>query len=235
MAGLIHTRNADGYNNTPVSADNPLPIGGGVASGATDAGSPVKVGGVFNSTLPTLTNGQRGDAQLSARGKLLSEVGCVPITHSDASNNAYNTLSGQDNSGVTQALIVRVRPDIFNGSSWDRQKKPNATSRIVSAAASTNGTSAKAAAGDIFAIQGYNAAATVRYLKIYNKASAPTVGTDVPVKTIALAPSSAFNLSFPVGYYCSAGIAYALTTGSADSDTGNLTAGDILGLNIDYA
>lgn len=40
-------------------------IVGDSASGATDSGSnPVKVGGVYHVTLPTLTDGQRGDIQL---------------------------------------------------------------------------------------------------------------------------------------------------------------------------
>jgi hypothetical protein len=108
------------------------------------------------------------------------------------------------------------------------------TSRVVSAAASTNATSAKASAGRVYAIQGYNAATSVRYLKIYNKASAPTVGTDTPIKTLALPPSAGFAFDFPVGYYFATGIAYALTTGSADSDTGALTAADVVGLNVDY-
>ena len=41
---------------------------GNVASGATDSGNPIKIGGVFNSTLPTLTTGQRGDVQLNTKG-----------------------------------------------------------------------------------------------------------------------------------------------------------------------
>ena len=36
------------------------------------------------------------------------------------------------------------------------------------------------------------------------------------------------------GVYFSTGIAYALTTGSADNDTGALTAADVLGLNVIY-
>lgn len=39
---------------------------GNVASGATDAGNPIKVGGVFNTTPAALTTGQRGDMQLDA-------------------------------------------------------------------------------------------------------------------------------------------------------------------------
>lgn len=111
----------------------------------------------------------------------------------------------------------------------------NLTSRILSAAASTNATSAKASLGTLFAIQGYNASASLRYLKLYNKASAPTVGTDTPVKTIPLPPTSGFAFDWPTGFAFSTGIAYALTTGVADNDTGALTAADILGLNVDYA
>ncbi|WP_398472789.1 hypothetical protein [Tardiphaga sp.] len=109
------------------------------------------------------------------------------------------------------------------------------TSRILSAAASTNGTSAKASAGRLYAIQGYNASSFVRYLKLYNKASAPTVGTDTPIKTLALPPGVGFAFDWPVGYYFGTGIAYGLTTGAADNDTGALAAADVVGLNLDYA
>ncbi len=108
--------------------------------------------------------------------------------------------------------------------------------RLVSAAATTNATSVKASAGRVYAITAYNAAAAVRYLKLYNEASAPTVGTDTPVLTFAIGPAQQFNLTvMDVGIYFSTGIAYALTTGSADSDTGALTAADVVGLNIMYA
>ena len=108
------------------------------------------------------------------------------------------------------------------------------TSRILSAAASTNATLAKASAGRVYSIQGHNAAGAIRYLKLYNKASAPTVGTDAPVKTLALPAGASFQFNWPAGYVFSTGIAYALTTGSADADTGALTSGDVLGLNVDY-
>jgi hypothetical protein len=108
--------------------------------------------------------------------------------------------------------------------------------RILSAAATTNATSAKASAGRLYKIRGLNASASVRYLKFYNKASAPTVGTDAVILTLALKASDVFDIDFEnIGYYFSTGIAYALTTGSADNDTGALTAGDVLGLNVVYA
>lgn len=112
--------------------------------------------------------------------------------------------------------------------------RASSTSRILSAAATTNATVAKASAGTVLAIQGYVARATPVYLKFYNKATAPTVGTDTPVKTIYLPALAAFAIEWPTGYSFATGIAYALTTGSADNDTGALTAADVLGLNVDY-
>jgi hypothetical protein len=117
---------------------------------------------------------------------------------------------------------------------WD-QGAIRSTSRIVSAAGSTNATSAKAAPGTLYSIKGYNAAATARYIKFYDLAVAPTVGTSTPVLTIYLPASTAFALDWPMGRFFATGIAYALTTGSADADTGALTAADVLGLNVEYA
>jgi len=108
------------------------------------------------------------------------------------------------------------------------------TSRITSAAGSTNATSAKAPAGTLYAVRGYNAAAAGRYIKLYNKASAPTVGTDTPVLTLVVGATQAFNFEWSLGRYFSTGIAYAMTVNNGDADTTALTAGDILGLNVEY-
>lgn len=108
--------------------------------------------------------------------------------------------------------------------------------RLPSAAANVNATSVKATKGRVYAIQGYNAAAAVRYLKLYNGAVAPVVGTDVPFKTLALAPSAPFVFSWgDLGLFMDQGIGYGMTTGAADGSTAALTAADVVGLNIDYA
>lgn len=108
------------------------------------------------------------------------------------------------------------------------------TARLVSAAGTTNATVAKASAGRLYHLDGYNAAAATRYLKLYNKATTPDEN-DTPRRTIAIPQNTAFALDWAVGMSFTAGIAYRLTTGSADADTGAVTAGDILGLNLDYA
>lgn len=115
----------------------------------------------------------------------------------------------------------------------DLNRGATSTSRILSAAGSTNATSAKAGAGILRKIIGYNARASAVYLKVYDKATAPTVGTDIPVLTFYLPATGAFALD--VNQYFATGIAYALTTGVADADTGAVTAADILGLNVTYS
>ena len=111
------------------------------------------------------------------------------------------------------------------------------TTRVVVSAAtpfrliglgSTNATSLKATPGQVVVISIQNVAAAVRYVKFYNKASAPTVGTDTPVFVIGLPASSAVNLSLPAGLYFSTGIAFATTNLSADTDATAITAGDLI-------
>lgn len=86
----------------------------------------------------------------------------------------------------------------------------------------------KAAAGQVFGWYLYNNAASVRYVKLYDKASAPTVGTDTPKLTIALPPAAGAVFLCPLGIQFSSGIGWAATTGVADSDTGAPSANDVV-------
>jgi hypothetical protein len=108
--------------------------------------------------------------------------------------------------------------------------------RLPSAAASVNATLVRAGAGRVYQINGVNAAsgATVVYIKLYDKATAPVVGTDVPVYTLACDGNKPFQFDLG-GFQFALGIGYGLTTAAADNGTTALTAGDILGLNIAYA
>lgn len=109
-----------------------------------------------------------------------------------------------------------------------------ATTRLLSAAGTTNSTLVKNSAARLCAIQGLNVAAAIRFLKLYNLAVAPVVGTDTPIKTIAIPASSAFVLTWPTSYLFSVGLGFGLTVNGADADATAVTAGDIVGLNIDY-
>lgn len=206
-----------------------LIVGGHVASDATDLGNPVKVGGVYNSTLPVATSGRRYDVQIGSRGALRVELltsGGVTASVISPASDAFANSNG---------LLVNTQTLVFNGTTWDRLVKLNAVSRIVSAAASTNATSAKVSAGNLGLVSFKNNAAYDIFLKFYNKASAPTVGTDTPVLTQCLPANSAGFLDLPQYYYFSTGIAYALTKLVADNDTTVLVAADVTALNVVYA
>jgi hypothetical protein len=90
-------------------------VGGDTASAATDAGNPVKVGGKFNSTLPTFTNGQRGDLQIISKGSLLTAP-------TDVNGTLLFTLTtpGDGTSNAVNLARAWSWTSLFNGSTWDR-------------------------------------------------------------------------------------------------------------------
>jgi len=78
-----------------------------------------------------------------------------------------------------------------------------------------------------------NTAATMRYFKLYNKASAPIVGTDIPLIVIALSPNSASNFTLPplAGIDFSIGLSFAAMTEPQDSSSAPLTvSGEIVAM-----
>lgn len=104
-----------------------------------------------------------------------------------------------------------------------------ATAARIIAAASTNETSVKAAAGTVFSVSGTNVSAAAQYLKIYDLAVAPNLATDVPAMTLAL-PVGPFNFEFAGmrGVAFATGIAYAITGAVGDNDTTPTAAGDVV-------
>ncbi len=108
----------------------------------------------------------------------------------------------------------------------------NRNHRLGSAAASTNDTLVTAGRGmALRGITGYNAKASGVYLKLYDKATAPT-SADTPELSIYLPASASFDFEFD--YAFDLGLGYRLTTDVADAGTTALLAADILGLNIMY-
>lgn len=100
--------------------------------------------------------------------------------------------------------------------------------RLVSAA-TTNATSVKATAGRVYGWQFSNTTAAYKYVKLYNSAAAPTVGTTAITDTIAIPPNSSVTWSTTIGVHYAAGIALATTGAAADADTTVLAANDVIG------
>lgn len=103
--------------------------------------------------------------------------------------------------------------------------------------ATTNANVVKASGGNLYSIVAIGLTSTVRYLKFYNKATAPTVGTDVPLMTIpvpANTQGAGISIPFSMGVNFPLGIAIAITSGYADNDTGAILAGEVI-VNLTYA
>jgi len=99
----------------------------------------------------------------------------------------------------------------------------------INSAATTNGTLIKGSAGTLFSINAFNNGGAAAYVKLYNKATAPTVGTDIPVLVIPV-PAGSQNQPFTLGtlgHRFALGIGLAITGGSADNDTTAVAASQV--------
>jgi hypothetical protein len=117
-----------------------------------------------------------------------------------------------------------------NSSSVTPANTSDVTASRVHSAATTNATSLKASAGVVRSIDLFNNAAYAVFVKFYNKATAPAVGTDVPLWTIPLPAGSGYSKQYFVGLPFSTGIAYAITKVQADADTTAIAADDVTGI-----
>lgn len=99
--------------------------------------------------------------------------------------------------------------------------------------ANATGVNIKASAGQLYGWYLYNQSASIRFVKFYNKASAPTVGTDTPVLTIPIPAGGGCNVLNTIGIAFSLGIGIGATTGIADANTSAPTANDVI-CNVFY-
>lgn len=113
-------------------------------------------------------------------------------------------------------------------------EQPTETHRLLSAAASVNATLVRKGGISLHKITLRNNRATSVYVKLYDKATAPSQ-TDTPRKTIEIPGSCVFVDDYVAPMQFSKGLGYRLSTAAADADTGALTAADVTCLNIDYA
>lgn len=120
---------------------------GNVNSGAADSGAPVKVGGVYNSTAPALTNGQRGDIQLAPDGSQRISpansavlAGSIAALNGDlvASMDASAYRSGTIHLSGTFVATVQVQFSV-DGTNWIAGRIYNVNTNIPASNATTVG------------------------------------------------------------------------------------------------
>lgn len=189
--------------------------------------------GQYRVTLPTLADKDLPEFQWT-------DVNGVQLTVSSPNDPVALALGAKTDakSAATDATAISIMSVLKQVSASVQAALVGlslSTARLISAAATTNATLVKNAPGSIYAVTLFNASASNKFLKLYNKATAPTVGTDTPVLTFLLPPGGSTFLDRPAGTFFSIGIGFAITGLAADADTTALAAGDILCLNVEYA
>ena len=108
-----------------------------------------------------------------------------------------------------------------------------ATPYFVNSAASTNGAMILTGTSNVSSFYATNQGATAAYIKLYNKATAPTVGTDVPEMTIPV-PAAESGVpgvaTIPIGFHgfrFALGLGIAITRNAVHTDTTAIGAGEV--------
>lgn len=137
-----------------------------------------------------------------------------------------DNMQVKDAAGATQTLGMKEYGSVkFPGIiGWTLAK--------IKAAASTNLTSVKASAGVVGGfLFANNHASAARFVKLYNKASAPVIASDTAllIATIAIPAGQVRSFEFPAGLNFSTGIAYAITGAVGETDATAISVDDVTG------
>jgi len=210
------------FTATPTDGSStPIPMSSAVPDGtntplAIEGGPSISTGG--NTLVPVSMYVKDGnDVTLGLSTQTKATDG------STTSWSAIQLLKGIFDRLINSILLVTPQTATTGGS----------TPSHTMSAASTNATSLKASAGQVYGLSISNNNASARYFKLYNKASAPTVGTDTPVLTLQVPGNATVIRAYPVGLALATGIAWAATGAITDADTTAIGAND-LSVDIDY-
>jgi hypothetical protein len=105
-----------GSDPVKVNASNPLPaaVAGTVASGASNTNNPVKVGGAYNSSAPTLSSGQIGDLQLDSAGNL--KINIVAGAAAGGTSSTFSAAFPSTGTAVGASNGTNMSPLLVDGS-----------------------------------------------------------------------------------------------------------------------
>lgn len=188
----------------------------GAGTAGTAAGGVVTVQGVASMT-PFLSN-----PGTAANWGIGATAASVPA------NAVYNGFNSGGN-------LVGVSASNPLPNSTQAATTGGATTFKLIAAATNNSTLISAGAHTVYSYQtGSISSSTPYWLKFYDKATAPTCGTDTPVKVILIPPTnSGNNGNVPVGFAVTLGLGICVVGGIADNDNTSAAA-TTLAINVDY-
>jgi hypothetical protein len=171
-------------------------------------------------------SGDRGGFVLGVRNDAAAVVTSTDGDYSQISTDSAGRVGISDLGGsITVDGTLSVGAPV--GASVYRNLDVNAT-----------GVNIKASSGVVIDIIATNRATAERFLKLYNKATAPTAA-DTPVMTIPLdgttgGGQTGVSIDLTSGALFAAGIGVRATTGIADADVGNPSVNNVV-LNMTYS
>lgn len=217
-------------------------VQGDTASGAADAGNPVKIGGLVSPTtggITAATAGQRTNASFDRYGAQRVQPTVISTGGVDAFANSNLGYFGADYAADSSARsLAGVAGFVFNGTSWDRQRGttdgtfvvevPSANSAAgvttVASTAVSGGQVIKASAGNLY---GFNvvSGASAGYVLIFNSTTVPADGAVTPVRCLPLAANTGLDVNLrgqPT--FFSTGISISFSTTGCFTKTASATA-----------
>lgn len=177
---------------------------------------------VFATASGTLSNTSRA-WEFGTSGFMKFRVRSTAYTSGTMVVNAGRSPIGYDPAGMAQVVV-------------SGKNTGGATGAKLVSAANTNATVLKNAAGTLYGGRAFNSGAAAAYLKFYNKATAPTVGTDAPILVVGIPAGQSVDLGIgnSIGINFSSGIGYAITGGAADNDATAIALNQVV-LALSYA
>lgn len=169
-----------------------------------------------------------------------SAISTLPVSLASVPSHAV-TNAGTFAVQAAQSGTWTVQPgNTQNTTPWIVNARPATTGGLtmhtLTSAATTNATVVKASAGQVYDVEVYNTNASPRWLKFYNLAVSPTVGSSTIVRKVMIPGNTAgggVTRTIPMGLAFSIGIAYAITANVADSDTTAVAANEVV-INLGY-
>jgi hypothetical protein len=195
--------------------------------------------------LAAKTNGpqQMAYASAAAPSSVSADGDAVPVWANRAGAQAAflvggsNAVIGGDASNGLDVDVTRL-PALVAGTALIGEVNATATAATtnglstcyITSAASTNSTSCKGSAGNVYTIRAINTTSTLYYLRLYNSSSAPTCSSATGfVETIPIPQSSGAGAGIttfngaPQAY--GTGIGFCLTGGGSSTDNTNAATG----------
>lgn len=121
-ASLGAKTGATSLSVVPASDGFAVTATGNVASGSTDSGNPLKIGGVYNSSLSAATTGQRTNMQTDAYGNVRVQLTAVGASTGDTIGAAAGAFVTTSSSGASGGALLVTGTYVSDGTNWNRQR-----------------------------------------------------------------------------------------------------------------